>query len=116
IYTDKLVAFAFRPNRIKYRDVWDIMWLHNQGVNPKLELIPHKLKDRGYSLDYFLNLFDERLLLIKEHPDCVVEFKQEMIRFLSAEHISRIVEQEQLWSFITYLLEDLGNRIKNKLS
>ncbi len=115
IYTDKLVAFAFRPNRIKYRDVWDIMWLHNQGVNPKLELIPHKLKDRSYSLDYFLNLFDERLRLVKEQSDCVVEFKQEMIRFLPAEHISRIVEQEQLWSFIIYLLEDLGNRIKNKL-
>lgn len=40
IYADKLLAFTFRPNRIKYRDLWDISWLHHQGWKPKLELIP----------------------------------------------------------------------------
>jgi len=30
IYTDKLLAFAFRPNRIKQRDLWDISWLHQR--------------------------------------------------------------------------------------
>ena len=33
IYTDKLIAFALRPNRIKYRDLWDIMWLHQDFWN-----------------------------------------------------------------------------------
>ena len=47
IYADKLIAFAFRPNRIKYRDLWDISWLHSQAIKPRLELIPHKLKDQN---------------------------------------------------------------------
>ena len=44
IYTDKIIAFAFRPNRIKYRDLWDILWLHGQGLKPRFKLIPDKLE------------------------------------------------------------------------
>ena len=44
IYADKLLAFAFRPNRIKYRDLWDMVWLHQQTLKPKFELIPNKLQ------------------------------------------------------------------------
>ena len=54
IYTDKLIAFAFRPNRIKYRDLWDIIWLNEQGIKPRLPLIPKKLKDRGHTKTTFL--------------------------------------------------------------
>lgn len=112
IYADKLLAFAFRPNRIKYRDVWDIIWLHNHGFSPRLELLPHKLKDRNHQRDFFLHLFDERLALLKEEPERAEEFKQEMSRFLPAEQISRILDQEQLWSFIICLLEDLSTQLK----
>jgi len=109
IYTDKLIAFAFR-NRIKYRDLWDIIWLHGQGLKPNLELIPHKLKDRNYALDYFLNLFDERRRSLSTKPEIAAEFKQEMRRFLPQDSIKQIWEQENFWAFITYLIEDLGNK------
>ena len=33
IFADKLIAFALRPNRIKYRDLWDIVWLHQNTFN-----------------------------------------------------------------------------------
>jgi predicted nucleotidyltransferase component of viral defense system len=58
IYADKLVAFALRLNRIKYRDLWDILWLHQKGLIPRFELIPKKLQDRNYKLDDFLDLFN----------------------------------------------------------
>ena len=51
IYTDKILAFAFHPNRIKYRDLWDIVWLHQQGLKPRLELVTNKLQDRNYTLN-----------------------------------------------------------------
>jgi predicted nucleotidyltransferase component of viral defense system len=111
IYTDKLLAFAFRPNRIKYRDLWDIVWLHGQGLKPRFALIPNKLKDRKYTIDYFLNLFDQRKKLLTERSETVLEFKQEMRRFLAAEQINNTLNQENLWDFITYLIEDLGNQI-----
>ena len=116
IYTDKLIAFAFRPNRIKYRDLWDIIWLHGQGLKPKFELIPHKLKDRNHTMDSFLRLFNERKGLLIGQPKAAEEFKQEMRRFLSEEQINKTVKQENLWAFITYLIDDLSNQIRKNLS
>ena len=34
ILADKIVALALRPNRIKNRDLWDIVWLKQQGIEP----------------------------------------------------------------------------------
>jgi predicted nucleotidyltransferase component of viral defense system len=116
IYTDKLLAFAFRPNRIKYRDLWDIIWLHQQGFKPRIELIPLKLQDRNYTIEYFFSLFDKRQKLLKENDKMSSEFKQEMSRFLPASQISKTLEQDNLWGFIVYLIEDLGNQIRgNKI-
>lgn len=112
IYADKLVAFALRPNRLKYRDLWDIIWLHQQGLKPRIELIPHKLKDRQYTLDYFLNLFDDRKKLLTENKDISSEFTKEMHRFLPMDQINQILEKENLWPFITYLVGDFYNQIR----
>ncbi|MEI8320489.1 MAG: nucleotidyl transferase AbiEii/AbiGii toxin family protein [Alphaproteobacteria bacterium] len=114
IYTDKLMAFAFR-NRIKYRDLWDILWLHGQGLKPNFALIPRKIKDRNYTPDYFLNLFDEHKRLLTVKSEIETEFKQEMQRFLPQESIKKILEQENLWGFLTYLMEDLTNQMTGVL-
>ncbi len=115
IYTDKLIAFAFRPNRIKYRDLWDISWLHGQGLKPQLTLIPHKLNDRDYSLDYFFNMFQERLMLLQNQPKMSSEFTQEMYRFLPVEHIAKSLEKNNLWDFIIYLIKDLERQMTSLL-
>ena len=112
IYADKLIAFAFRPNRIKYRDLWDILWLHGQGLKPRLELIPHKIKDRNHTMGYFLSMFDERKTLLTNTPKMEQEFNHEMLRFLPADQINKTLAQENLWNFIAYLIEDLGNQIR----
>jgi predicted nucleotidyltransferase component of viral defense system len=46
ILADKVVALAWRENRIKNRDLWDILWLLQQGVELPLPLIPKKIHDR----------------------------------------------------------------------
>ena len=33
ILADKVIALAFRPNRIKNRDLWDMAWLKQQGIS-----------------------------------------------------------------------------------
>jgi predicted nucleotidyltransferase component of viral defense system len=111
IYTDKLLAFALRPNRIKYRDLWDIIWLHQQGLKPHFELLPYKLKDRKLTLEYFFNLFDQRVGLLTSDNNIEAEFKKEMRRFLSLQQINKIIEQNNLWSFIIYLMNDLAVQI-----
>ncbi|MES2615202.1 MAG: nucleotidyl transferase AbiEii/AbiGii toxin family protein [Bdellovibrionota bacterium] len=114
IYADKLIAFAFRPNRIKYRDLWDIVWLHGQGIKPRFEFISHKVRDRNYTMEYFLNLFYERKQMLIKNIELKLEFKKEMERFLSVSQIKKTIEQENLWDFLTYLIGDLYNQI-NKI-
>lgn len=114
IYTDKLIAFAFRPNRVKYRDLWDISWLHGQGIKPRLELIPNKLQDRNYNSDYFLKSYEERQKWLIQRSEMAGEFHREMCRFLSGGQ-TQTLEQPTLWPFIVYLIEDLGNQIRHSL-
>lgn len=114
IYSGKLIAFALRPNRIKYRDLWDIMWLHGLGMKPKFELIPHKLQDRHSTRRDFSKLFDQRLKLIKENPEIAKEFNKEMRRFLPIEQVKKVLEQKDLWNFLVILMEDLKQQINER--
>lgn len=116
IYTDKLIAFALRPNRLKYRDIWDMLWLHNKGLEPRLSLIPRKLKDRNCIKEHFLKLFSKRLRLLKEDPKTRIEFKQEMQRFLPPEQIHNTLGQHDLWGFIVYLIGDFENQIRKSIN
>lgn len=115
IYADKLIAFAFRPNRIKYRDLWDISWLHGQGLRPRYALIPHKLNDRRQTLPHFFDLFQERLKLLEKTPTMATEFLQEMRRFLPVEYIHKRLEQDDLWRFILYLMKELEQQLQKTL-
>ena len=112
IYADKLLAFAFRPNRIKYRDVWDILWLHQQGIKPRFELIPKKLNDRSYTIELFLKAYDERKNLLHENKQIRFEFMKEMQRFLPMDNVNKVLKQENFWEFIVFLIEDLGNQLR----
>jgi len=104
IYTDKLLAFALRPNRIKYRDIWDIIWLHQQGFKPNLKLIPKKLNDRKITAKKFKGLFDEREKSLLKNNALEAEFKKEMQRFLPPKQLQETFQQEGLWSFIASLI------------
>ncbi len=113
---NKLPAFALRPNRIKHRDLWDIVWLDQQGLRPVFELIPHKLQDRKLTQDYFLKLFDERLSLLSTYKNLLKEYKKEIHRFLSLEQLNNMRDQSNMWSFIIYLISDLGRQIRKIFS
>lgn len=110
IYTDKLLAFAFRPNRLKYRDLWDMLWLHQQSIKPRLILLSQKVQDHKHTLKHFLELFEERKKLLLSTPQIGNEFKKEMQRFLPTQQNS-VLEQENLWTFVMYLIEDLSKLI-----
>ncbi|MFZ0565574.1 MAG: nucleotidyl transferase AbiEii/AbiGii toxin family protein [Chlamydiales bacterium] len=111
IYADKLIAFALRPNRLKYRDLWDMVWLHQRGIQPRFHLIPLKLQDRNISLDHFRDTFDERLQKLREEKKFATEFKKEMDRFLPPE---KGVELNQLWPSIIFLINELQKNLNSE--
>lgn len=112
IYADKLIAFALRPNRIKYRDIWDIIWLHQQGIKPRMELIPKKLNDRNISKKHFIELFNERENSLTKDKKLSLDFKKEMLRFLPPDQVNNLVDQKDYWAFIANLMNEFSNQLK----
>lgn len=113
IFTDKLIAFALRPNRIKYRDLWDIVWLYQQTIKPNLSLIPNKLHDRHYSQSDFMKAYMSRLDEIKDNKSSLsAEFIKEMSRFLPEKDIKTFQTQNKIWDFITFLMEEFSKRLE----
>ena len=116
IFADKLVAFALRPNRIKHRDLWDLAWLHQQGVKPHIDLVPVKLSDHRCAEQDFLRLLEERRLSLKAVPEVAIEFRKEMRRFLPAELVTQTVDQADFWTYLTGLIDNLAAQTARALS
>jgi predicted nucleotidyltransferase component of viral defense system len=115
IYADKLLAFALRPNRLKHRDLWDMVWLHQQGLKPRIELIPVKLNDRKIPPKQFIELFSEREKSLTADRNIASEFKKEMLRFLPSDQIDKVIKQKDFWSFIVNLIGEFGAQLHKKI-
>ncbi len=106
ILADKLVALALRPNRIKNRDVWDIVWLKQQGILLPLPLMPPKLQDHCCGQQEFMERLESRLRLLAEDPSVQLDFKKEMARFLPAGLVAATVEHRDFWSYLVATIGD----------
>ena len=111
IYADKLIAFALRLNRIKYRDLWDIIWMHQRGIKPHIQLIPKKLQDRNISNADFINSFNQRVGWLSDDNKHRQEFRKEMTRFLSSEQL--MINHDDLWECIVNLVCDFRQQLSN---
>lgn len=106
ILADKIVAFAFRPNRLKHRDLWDIAWLKQQGVELPATLIPYKIVDHHQTPADFAAAVQERLAALKTDSALRPAFVSEMQRFLPARLADETVAQESYWIYLVNLLEE----------
>ena len=110
ILADKMLALAFRPNRIKNRDLWDIAWLKQQGVELPLAIMPRKVADHRQTPEAFSASLRDRTAHMKSDPSMRVEFVKEMQRFLPAATVRETVEQETYWGYLTELVRSEGAR------
>lgn len=106
IFADKLVAFAMRPGRLKHRDLWDIAWLAQRGVDPALELISSKLADHGELEDDFLARADERLRELMGNEEVQRDFAFEMSRFIPPPRLSDTIQQPGFWTYLSNTVTD----------
>ena len=112
ILADKLIALAFREGRIKNRDLWDIGWLRQQGVELPAQLIPLKIHDHGRSKEEFHSLLQGRVGELKKSEALRKDFINEMRRFLPATVTAQTVEQEPYWQ---YLIQVIGEEAEKAL-
>jgi predicted nucleotidyltransferase component of viral defense system len=112
ILADKLIALAFREGRIKNRDLWDIAWLRQQGVELPSHLIPLKIEDHRRSKEEFRSLLQGRLGEMKKSDVLRKHFINEMRRFLPAAVAAQTVEQEPYWQYLTQVIgEETGKAL-----
>jgi predicted nucleotidyltransferase component of viral defense system len=116
ILADKLVALAFRPNRLKNRDLWDIGWLKQQGVSLPMSLLPLKLQDHGYSQAAFLELLAQRQQALENDPVLYDDFRQEMRRFLPVNVVADTVERLDFWRYLVATVSDECQRMAGYLA
>ena len=110
ILADKIIAIAFRGNRIKNRDLWDIAWLTQQGVELPAHLVPLKIQDHKREPSAFVAALKPRLAALREEPDMRGEFMKEMRRFLPAATVRETIETEPYWSYLTQVVTELGRK------
>lgn len=106
ILADKIIALAFRDNRVKNRDLWDIAWLVQQGVVLPAHLIPLKIQDHHRTDAEFRRLIEERLKALKEQLTMRSDFIAEMRRFLPAATVRGTLENVGYWDFLNQTLHE----------
>jgi predicted nucleotidyltransferase component of viral defense system len=106
ILADKIIALAFRENRVKNRDLWDIVWLVQQGVALPAQLIPLKIQDHQRRNNEFTQLVEGRLKALTTEPKMRSEFIGEMRRFLPAATVRGTLENPGYWDFLNQTLRE----------
>ncbi len=115
IFTDKLVSFALRRGRIKNRDLWDMIWLHQRGIRPLFGLIQKKINDHKCEKRHFIDLLQgRRETLLSE--EVAHAFREEMRRFLPRDTLAKTIDNPSFWEFLINLVNDLCNELGKNLS
>ena len=111
ILADKIVALALRPNRLKNRDLWDIGWLKQEGVEMAIDLVARKIADHHRSAAEFLTLLDQRRQQIRCDVSVRGDFVAEMRRFLPAQGVHETVGQPAYWEWLADLVDTECDRV-----
>lgn len=110
ILADKIIALALRENRIKNRDLWDIAWLVQQGVELPAKLIPLKVRDHQRESSEFIGLLETRMSDIKTLPALRTDFVKEMQRFLPAATARDTIVTEAYWEYLVHVVGDQSTK------
>ncbi|WP_421506547.1 nucleotidyl transferase AbiEii/AbiGii toxin family protein [Erwinia rhapontici] len=112
VMTDKLVAFPASTKYIRYRDIWDLVWLKQQGASVNSALVSKKL------LDYHIEDFCEKIQArVDSLPNIISggDFHQEMKRFIPAPVYETSLAREGFSLFLQATLTELLVQLKSEL-
>ena len=109
-----MVALALRPNRLKSRDLWDIVWLNRQGITLPVQLVLQKAMDRRQDLTRFLEQLQQRTMLLQSDPAVRRDFLAEMRRFLPPDVFGENLETDEFWTYLVGLVTEEGEKVQRE--
>ena len=102
IMADKLIAFPASTKIVRYRDIWDLAWLTQQGAKLNAALVELKIAD--YRIEDYPGLLQSALDrlpgIVSSKP-----FKDQMLRFIDSDTIAKTIDDPQ---FLAYLVKTVG--------
>ena len=97
---DKLIALAYRARRIKPRDIWDIVWIKQRGINLSLDLIDRKLSARGKLKKDFTEALQIQLEKLTQDDEVQNDFNMEISRFIPQQIKERTIDNLEYWPYV----------------
>jgi len=97
---DKLIALAYRARRIKPRDIWDIVWIKQRGINLSLDLVDRKLAARGKLKKDFTEALQIQLEKLMQDDEVRNDFSMEMSRFIPQQIKKRTIDNPEYWPYV----------------
>ncbi|CAM3952656.1 nucleotidyl transferase AbiEii/AbiGii toxin family protein [Vreelandella rituensis] len=108
IMADKLVSLVNTQKYVRYRDIWDLQWLKQQGAVPNQDLLQRKISD--YSVECYT---DKARDMVSRLPGLISgrAFHNEMTRFLPADTLARTLDRPRFTDFLTRELTTMFNNV-----
>ncbi|MFC0135762.1 hypothetical protein CR105_00385 [Massilia eurypsychrophila] len=107
ILADKVVAFPASVKNIRYRDIWDIAWLQQQGAKLNPELVERKIED--YHIEDYAELIKDAIDRLPGFVDSK-PFVDQMTRFIDADTLARTLREPK---FAEYLKSTVGQVLES---
>lgn len=97
---DKLIALAYRARRIKPRDIWDIIWIKQRGIDLSKMLVEKKLNARQKQIDDFRQALSTALTKLMSEEEVHNDFNMEMSRFIPKQIKERTLDNPEYWAYV----------------
>jgi len=97
---DKLIALAYRARRIKPRDIWDIVWIKQRGIDLSKILVEKKLNARHKQIDDFRQALSTALTKLMSEEEVHNDFNMEMSRFIPKQIKERTLDNPEYWAYV----------------
>ena len=115
IMADKFIALAYRARRIKPRDIWDIVWLKQQGINSFYTLTQQKLAARKKNIDEFTSKLNDQIKRLNCESEVKTDFNQEMSRFIPSHIKARTLDTPDYWTYLQTEITSKGELLIKQL-
>ena len=119
---DKVIALAYRARRIKPRDIWDIVWIKQRGIELSQALVDNKLQAREKCKDDFIKALQIQLARLMQEDEARADFNMEMGRFIPAKIKERTIDNPDYWAYVQLEVNEIAsalfadNKPKNRLN
>ncbi|QRV23453.1 nucleotidyl transferase AbiEii/AbiGii toxin family protein [Marinomonas foliarum] len=108
---DKFIALAYRSRRIKPRDVWDILWIKQRGIDVSIELINKKLAAREKTKANFIESLTLQVEKLLNEEEVKADFNNEMSRFIPSQIKQRTIDNPEYWQYVQLEIKSMTDPI-----